>query len=425
MQGDQVRILRLTPHYYFDSGKWPSHFDPIGGMQNQITVLSEWMARRGVAQDVLTTGMPGVDRQINKENLTIHSVRKLTTGLKSKYTGTVLLDESWALGVLLWCLKKKKNHHFDLIHVHTSGVAAPLYIALIAKSIMRIPLVLTIHCTRNLTYEPMHLLDDKIHSFVKKLEIKAVGTADQVIFLTEKTKTSFSKILPDSSNKYLEVQDVISQHHLHFQQNPDKRKLFSSYGFDLQENDRIIIFIGRIAHEKGWKMFVEICEALSQSVDNVKYVIVGDGPQYDDMLKQLTEKRLFSRTLVTGFIAASKVPEFLHCADVLVIPSIHEELGGVSIEGVQAKVPIVASDVGGLSVTFHHGETAMLSPFDDKDTFVRHILTLLRHPEQRKQLAETARNRLESVYQPDLQLEKILHVYKQLSNKKENQEWMI
>lgn len=414
-----MRILRLTPHYYFEAEEWPRHFDPIGGMQNQITILSEWLAEQGINQDVLTTGMPKVDRVIQKENLKIHSVRRLTMPLKSKYTGTVLLDESWALGVIMWCFKKRANHPFDIIHVHTSGVAAPLYVALLVKKILKIPLVLTIHCTRNLTYEPMNRIDKLIHNFVKTLELKAVGIADKVIFLTKKTKENFSAILDDYVNKYVVIQDVISKHHTQFKPQIRKKLHFASYGFDVEDEDKIILFVGRIAHEKGWGMFVDICEQLNKKWKNTKYVIVGDGPQFEKMKKILRQKKLHESTLVTGFISAATVPFFLNYADVLVIPSIHEELGGVSIEGVQANIPIVASKVGGLAVTFSHGQTALLNDFDDTEAFFNNVNYLLRHPEEGRKLSENARRSLEHLYQPEYQLEKVLQIYSQLIYSKE------
>ncbi|WP_338553246.1 glycosyltransferase family 4 protein [Paenibacillus sp. KS-LC4] len=392
-----MKILRITPHYYFEAHNWPSRFDPMGGMQVQITNLSEWLAKKGIEQDVLTTGMPGVPRIVNSlENLTVHSVRTMTLPVKSKYTGTLFLDQSWFLGALKWIIKNGRNRKYDAIHVHASGVVWPLLAASFAQKYLNKPLFLSIHCSRNFTYHPMNSWDKWIHSRVKSYELKAMQQSDKVILLTKKRMDSYEKVLQNNSN-LLEVGDCIAPHHLqHPIDCPNCRLLREGLG-----SYRNVVFLGRIAHEKGWHAFLNVAKELASRLDNLRFIVCGDGPQRKQMEEEIAKCGLQHQFRITGFISNKTVSCYLQQAHVMVLPSQHEEFGGSLLEATVAGVPIIATCNGGPADIFVNGKTGILKDPKDIAGMAEEAYRILSDPMAGNELLRNASREVVPRFLPD------------------------
>jgi 2-deoxystreptamine N-acetyl-D-glucosaminyltransferase/2-deoxystreptamine glucosyltransferase len=393
-----VRILRLTPHYYFETAYWPPRFDPLGGMQVQITTLSEWLAEQGVEQDILTTGFPGLPRVIKpRPNLRLHSVRFGTLPFRSPYTGTLLLDDSWALGVVRWLARTAPpgkgglGSRYDLIHVHASGVAWPLRIARYAQRELGLPLVLSVHCSRVFTYQPMNRFDALIHPRVQKLETEVVAGSDRVLFLTERMRVNYEAFLPGYRG-FAVAGDCVAPHHLLYNGDADGESQTLLAALGIPPTSTVALYVGRVAHEKGWQTFVDMAGRLRDRPD-LHFLVAGDGPRRREMEAAAGRAGLGGRFHVTGFVSHRMVPAIMRRARLLVIPSLHEELGGTALEGIAAGVPVIASAVGGLAGILTDERTALLRRPRDDEGFAEAARRLLDDPEEARRL--TARARLE------------------------------
>lgn len=414
-----MNVLRLTPHYYFESDSWPSRFDSMGGMQVQITIQSNWFAKKGVRQDVLTTGFPAIKRHLRfGKKLDVYSVRFLTLPFKSKYHGTVMLDQSWSIGVIRWILKNRKKKRYDCIHVHASGVAWPLMVGcLVSRMLGNIPIVLTIHCSRNFTYKPMSFVDAVIHPWVKRIEKKVIKRCDKVVVLTDRVRKQYENMFPNM-NKFVTISDCVAPFHQLHQEGPCCQRTFQKLSIPMDK--KIVLFVGRVAHEKGWDIFVDVAKRIRQK-ENVLFLVVGDGPQKDDMCKRFDSYGMSQRYMVTGFISHQLVPCLMSKASVLVMPSRHEELGGTALEAITAGIPIVVSAIGGLKNIFVDGETAFLHKPSDIAGFAKSVNQILENKEIGRYLVRNAREKLLPRYTSDEVLSKYLKIYDEI--KKKNQQY--
>ena len=413
-----MNVLRLTPHYYFESDSWPSRFDSMGGMQVQITIQSKWLAEKNINQDVLTTGFPAIKRHLKfNENLNVYSVRCLTLPFKSKYHGTVFLDQSWSLGVIRWVLKNLKKKKYDCIHVHASGVAWPLVVAnVVSKLLGNIPIVLTIHCSRNFTYEPMSFMDAVIHPWVKRIEKKMIKKCEKVVVLTDRVKEQYEKMFL-GYDKFVTVSDCIAPFHQMHHIGPCCERTFQRLGIPM--NKRSVLFVGRVAHEKGWDIFVDVVNRINHK-ENILFLVVGDGPQKDEMCKKFESYGLSNQYIVTGFISHELVPCLMSKASLLIMPSRHEELGGTALEAITAGIPIVVSAIGGLKNTFRNGDTAFLHDPTDIDGFAKSVNEILEHEEVGAKLVENARTKLLTKYTAGEVLSKYITIYDNIEQKNKN-----
>lgn len=135
----------------------------------------------------------------------------------------------------------------------------------------------------------------------------------------------------------------------------------------------ICLFIGRLVKGKG---IPELLQAAKLLKNEVKFVIVGDGPLdllIKDALKTLTNMSF------KGKINNDKLPKYYNAADILLVPSTHEEgYGRVILEAMSCGLPIVATNRGGIK-EYINKKTGILINVTP-DNLSRTIRSLLNKP---------------------------------------------
>lgn len=120
----------------------------------------------------------------------------------------------------------------------------------------------------------------------------------------------------------------------------------------------IVVYLGALSGEKRPDRAVE----LGRRRPGLHVLIVGDGP-----LRPRLEDEASGLPNVSVLGPTTTPREVLAAADVVVIPSDTEGIPGVAIEAGLTGVPVVASDVGGISSVVLDGETGYLVPAGDDD----------------------------------------------------------
>ena len=345
-------VLRLTPFYQHESvHHWPAEFDPIGGMQVQITQISEWLACQGIRQTVLTLGFPGAPKSyLYRDNLRVEQVRLPIPRVRSELTGLVGLTKAW-LGGCIWYLLTWRTRGWsfpDLIHVHCDGQPEALLAGLLAKRLLHRPLAFTVHCSRIGVYKPMSHIDSILHKRIQNLELKAVREASAVYCLTKRTARLIKERLDYDADHFHILPDVINLENFCQQLTTQgKKRIYEQYGIPIDQP--LLGYFGRIAYEKGWSSLVSILVRITNLPWHL--MVVGDGPQRLRFEQALQQAGLAERVTITGFVSHSKIPNLMQSIRILLMPSLHEELGGAAIEAMSCGIPVVAYGVGGLNET--------------------------------------------------------------------------
>lgn len=146
-----------------------------------------------------------------------------------------------------------------------------------------------------------------------------------------------------------------------------------------------IVFLGRITPYKGLSVAIEAL-ALLRSEHDIHARLVVLGPE--DLPYGAEMRRLAERLDVAGDVSwrGRATPEqaaaALARAHALIAPSVWQEpFGLVMIEGAFARVPLVASDVGGIGEGMHHEEHALLFTRGDAVAAANALARCLREPE--------------------------------------------
>ncbi|MCC6796436.1 MAG: glycosyltransferase family 4 protein [Candidatus Hydrogenedentes bacterium] len=171
----------------------------------------------------------------------------------------------------------------------------------------------------------------------------------------------------------------------------------------IADDTLVYLFIGRLAHGKGIREFLEALRGMQDAVA----LIAGDGPLRADAEAVAHAGRVHA--VFTG--AQREVRGYYEIADAVVLPSRMEALPMVLIEAAAYGKPVVATNAGGISEIVLDGVTGMLVPVRNADA-LREALIRMRNEELRARMGAAAHARwkelftraqmakeLESVYQ--------------------------
>lgn len=125
--------------------------------------------------------------------------------------------------------------------------------------------------------------------------------------------------------------------------------------FNLNDNDIVFLFSGRVCEEKGIMPLAIAFSNICKKYDNCKLLIVGASfysstmnTKFINQLKMNTEN-LDDKIIFTGYISYKDMPKIYQLADVLVVPSLFEEaLSLTLVEGMSTQLPVIISDSGGM-----------------------------------------------------------------------------
>jgi glycosyltransferase involved in cell wall biosynthesis len=127
--------------------------------------------------------------------------------------------------------------------------------------------------------------------------------------------------------------------------------------------DPLLVYVGRLAREKGVLELVRAFEAAAADVGGARLEILGDGPLRQQTEAEIRARGLGGRVALHGWAGQEELEASLSQAWAVVVPSLWEEpLGLVALEAVVRGVPVVATAAGGLVELVEHGRTGLLVP---------------------------------------------------------------
>jgi glycogen(starch) synthase len=368
-----LRVLRLCSVFEPPAsslGGRGALFDPIGGMQDHTGSLTRQLDRRGVVQVVLTARPPmapwferiGSRATVVRVALPVRRPRRLY---------------SVPAAVLAPVLGRQA----DLVHVHLGEDLAILPLAALAAGPHRLPVVLTVHCSLAHTVRVADARTAILRTLGGWIERQGERRAAATIVYTSLLADRLARD-PGCPAAHVMRRGV------------DRQLFAGPAGVDpfpeLRGRPRVV-FVGRLVRSKGVHVLVDAASRMR--TPGAQIVLVGDGPERARIERQAERLGIADRVHVTGFVEHHRIPDVLATADLVVLPSIYEELGTVLVEALHAGVPTVASRTGGIPEAVTHGVTGLLVPPADAGALGRAIDTVLSDPGLAASMRANARRR--------------------------------
>lgn len=270
------------------------------------------------------------------------------------YAGDVVGHaERYARLVLSLCRGMK----FDVIHAH-DWMTYPAGMAIARLSGK--PLVVHIHSTE------FDRSGEHVNQRVYDIERRGMHAAIRVIAVSMLTKSVCVRrygVDPDKIEVVYNGIDVESG-----QPNPSQA---------IGSKDKIVLFLGRITMQKGPEYFVRAAKRVLEKMDNVKFIVAGNGDQARRMIEHAAEIGIGSKVLFTGFLRGKDVARVFRMADLYVMPSVSEPFGIAPLEAMCQDTPVLISKQSGVSEVLSH---VLKVDFWDTDEMANKIIAVLRHP---------------------------------------------
>ena len=163
------------------------------------------------------------------------------------------------------------------------------------------------------------------------------------------------------------------------------------------QDGSVVLFVGRLVSKKGVDVLLNaFAQINSHSRARIQLWIVGEGDCRGALERLAAERGLSNQITFWGRIANQKLPDFYAAADVFVAPSVVTESGDTEGQGVvfleafSARVPVIATDVGGIGEIVRHDDTGWLVPPRNPELLARAIEQMLDDRGLARRLTENA-----------------------------------
>ncbi len=152
-----------------------------------------------------------------------------------------------------------------------------------------------------------------------------------------------------------------------------------------------MVFIGRLDAEKGVSVLLSAISLVDDYSPSTDLIIIGDGPAREDLEDYVKQHKTKRKIRIVGKMSNQRANQELYKAVFLVVPSTWpENLPTVCIEALQAKVPIIASNIGGIPEIVIDGFNGLLFRSNDAQALSIAMKRLLVDSELREKLSQNS-----------------------------------
>ena len=161
---------------------------------------------------------------------------------------------------------------------------------------------------------------------------------------------------------------------------------------------------------KGWPDFLETLSILIKEGKNIHGVLIGDGPEIDNIKKLSEQLGINDRVEFKGHV--ENVSAELYNLDIFFFPSYREGLSVAIIEALAMGLPIVASDVGGIKEQVFENENGFVCSAGDISSYKEKLLRLIDNLELRVAFSKRSRGIAEKRFSEERMLKEHVALYK-------------
>lgn len=342
-------------------------YPTFGGSGIVATELGKAFADKGHQVHFITYSKP-VRMDLFTENMFFHEVSVLDYPL-FEYAPYELLLSSKIVDVAI-------SEQLDLMHVHYAiPHASAAYSAkqILKTKAIKLPYITTLHGT-DIT------LLGKDKSYKPVIEF-AINQSDAVTAVSHSLKQdTFSFFNIDN-----DIQVIPNFIDFNLYNNSSTDSLDRS---DFAKSDeKIICHISNFRKLKRVDDVIKIFKGIQDKISS-KLVLVGQGPEEDKVTALVNDLGLNDRVLHLGNF--NRIDQITAISDLFLLPSETESFGLAALEAMASAVPVISSNVGGLSEVNIQAKTGFLRPVADIDGMVKDSLYILQNDSTLNSFKENA-----------------------------------
>lgn len=396
-----------------------------GGQNVYVSELSKRLGQMGWSVDVFT-------RLTRKRRKMVRSYEKNVNIVYLKAGPRYLIPKEEVLDKLPEFLgnfltyKEENKLNYSIVHgnYYLGG-----WVAAQIKRILDIPMVETFHSLghiRHRALEKFEKEDVNIEKFGKRLkaEEEIMKTSDKII-----------ATCPPEKRDLLHYYDFSLENKIKIIPCGVNLKRFRKINFEnarnyinFPEKDKIIIYIGRIDWRKGIETIIRafplVLKKLSKFEKDLKTIIIGGKiGKRGDMADKQEIKRLKNisqelgiekKVLFLGRRDQEKLRYYYSSSDIFITPPYYEPFGMTALEAMRCGIPIIASNIGGLSYIIQNRKTGLFFPPGNHRILAKKIVELFINKKLRNKLTKNAEKMIKENYSWENVSSEIVNLYQEL-----------
>lgn len=304
----------------------------VSGVTTSLQMLVEGLKQQGHEVFVITVSAKGA-KEYDKDHPYIYRIKGMPIPKKGLTSYRFVRNSKKHL-------KYIESLNLDVIHVHSEFTIGS--VAIKVKKKLDIPMVFTVHTMYEeyLFYVSKFLTKLFRKSFMKalkKLMARFILSSEVTLTPSEKIKDLMLSYNIDGNYKIVPSGIDLSKFKKSNYKEEDIKNLKISLG--IKENEFVCLFIGRISNEKSIDVLIDGFAASKN--ENMKFLVVGDGPAMSKLESQIKKLDLKDKVILTGMIPWEQVGLYYQLGDCFLNASISETQGLTYIEALAAELPLV------------------------------------------------------------------------------------
>jgi len=275
----------------------------------------------------------------------------------------------------------RKKEEYDVVHSHywLSGLAGR-YI----KNKLGVPLVHTYH---TLGFMKRRALGQKEHKCRANSERQIAHMSDSIISPSTEEKESLVEEYGISPSKVKVVYPGVNPRLFYPIRN---RTILKKMDYRL--DDFVLLYVGRIEKVKGLKNVIEALHILNEKnlplFEKVKLIVIGGGTKDEELVENKEVSRikraieqhdLKDKVVFLGSVEQANLRKYYSAADALVVPSLYESFGLVTVEALACGTPVIVSQIGKMKSIVKEGKNGFSFRPDDPASLCQSLENVFMH----------------------------------------------
>jgi len=301
-----------------------------------------------------------------------------------------------------------KENNYDIVHTH---IAKAGVLGRIAAKIAGVPHI--IHGVHGITFP------DQINIFkrelFKNIERLCGLFTDKFITVGDDMKQKYINAKVGNPKDYTTIRSGMElSQFINAADNEQKKILSLKEDLGLKDDDLLIGMVSKLEKRKGYKYFLEVAKDIVEEFPNVKFLIIGNGSEYDRLVKKVNRMNLNNNVIFTGY--RTDIADVFSILDIKILTSLWEGLPRVLVQAAAVAKPIVTFNVDGAWEIVDEGKNGYIVPMKDTKAMTRKLKLLIKDDKLRRKMGKCSQEKVSNDWTIENMVKETDRLYKSLIN---------
>lgn len=395
-------------------------FEEWGGTETVVWNTSKCLVQRGWEADILCTNALSIVPEELFSGVNIRRFNYFYPYFPLFAANRVRLDKKGGNPYSFGLFNFMKQQDYDLLHCHTMARMGEMVKKI--AGIKHIPYVVSFHggCYDVPKEEIAEMIKPVRHSFNYGKIIDAglgfngdfIDKANGIICVGLNEYELAKQRYPDKIIEYIPNGVELEK----FSVRPD---FDFRLKYNIHKDSRVILCVSRIDYQKNQKRLIDFAAKMISADEDLHFVIIGPVTAdlyYNELKEQIRDSYIQNRvTVIEGLSPDSRdLVAAYHCADMFILPSLHEPFGIVVLEAWASGVPVIASRVGGLKNLITENHDGIFFDPESTDSLIEAYHRLVKDPGFKQRLANNAYSTVTNNYTWEKITDKLTEFYQKV-----------